>query len=120
MKNFSVALKELYPVNSNTAFVVIPFKEDWSDDVTDGIKEVCKAKGIEAKRADDLFDTQQTVTEDIMKGICQAELVIVDITVYNPNVFYELGVADALEKNIILLHQKMLIKFLQIFLIRDI
>lgn len=106
MRNFSASLNDLYAVCMHTAFIVIPFKESWSDDVTYGIKSVCENLGIDAKRADDLFDTQQTITQDIIKGICQAELVIVDITVYNPNVFYELGIAEALGKDIILLHQK--------------
>lgn len=106
MKNFVNVLKDLYPVVPNTAFIVIPFKTPWSYDVTTGIKQVCHLNGIEAKRADAFFNTRKTIAEDIIRGLCQSELVIVDITTHNPNVFYELGMADILGKDIILIRQK--------------
>ncbi len=33
------------------------------------------------------------IIEDILRGIGESELVIVDVTGKNPNVFYELGIA---------------------------
>ena len=95
-----------YDVKKNYAFIIIPFSETWSNDVTKGVKAVCRKCGFYAKRADDIFDTKRTVIDDIWKGLCEAEIVIVDVTKQNANVFYELGLAHALGKDIILLRQQ--------------
>lgn len=106
MKNNKKISNKLYNVISDTAFIVLPFNEKWSDDVTSGIKEVCEGLGIKANRADDLYNTKNTFIDDILKSICQSQLIIVDISKHNPNVFYELGIAQGYNKDIILLHQK--------------
>ena len=60
MKNNKKISNKLYNVISDTAFIVLPFNEKWSDDVTSGIKEVCEGLGIKANRADDLYNTKNT------------------------------------------------------------
>ena len=76
---------ESYDVIPNSAFIIIPFNEKWSTDVTLGIKDVCNGLGIKANRADDLYNTKNTVIDDILKSICQSEIIIVDISKHNPN-----------------------------------
>ncbi len=98
--------KSSYDVKKNSAFIILPFSEVWSADVTKGIRDTCKKCGFSAKRADDIFDTKRSVIDDIWKGLCEAEIVIVDVTKQNANVFYELGLAHALGKDIILLRQQ--------------
>lgn len=44
-----------------------------------------------------------TITRQIMRNIWQARVVIADLTTWNPNVFFELGVAQAWQKAVILL-----------------
>jgi len=43
--------------------------------------------------------------EDVWEGICRARVVIADLTAKNPNVAYEVGLADAIGKDVILLTQ---------------
>lgn len=57
------------------------------------------------KRADDL-PLGKSVLERILYGIRSAELVIADLSGRNANVFYELGLAHAHTKNVLLLTQK--------------
>jgi len=95
-----------YEKKPNTAFIIIPFTEEWSKDVSDTIVNVCKKHKVTAVRADNIFDTKRSVLEDIWKGIYESELIIADITKQNANVFYELGLAHALGKDVILLRQK--------------
>ena len=47
------------------------------------------------------------IREDIFQLILEADLVVCDITVHNANVFYELGLAHALSKDVILITQSM-------------
>ena len=81
-------------INIGTAFVVMPIKPEF--DLTLGlITDVCSSIGIKAQRADDI-SKQDFIMANILDGIAKSEIVIVDITGNNPNVFYELGIAHTL------------------------
>jgi hypothetical protein len=43
--------------------------------------------------------------DDIWDGVCRARVVIADLTAKNPNVTYEVGLADVLGKDVELLSQ---------------
>lgn len=92
------------PVNDKMIFILMPFKEPWSRRVLRKIESVCKTVRMNAVRPDNLH-SDQVVTENIWKGICEARIVIADITNRNPNVFYELGIAHTVGKKCILLIQ---------------
>lgn len=94
-----------YSIVSKSVFVIMPFKEDWSNDTWKGIKEVCDNLHIKVVRADDFFEPG-AILDDIWKGILSAELIIADITSHNANVFYELGIAHTLGKDVVMIHQK--------------
>lgn len=84
------------------AFVIMPFAAEFNDVYKLGIKEVARECNVEAKRLDDdFFDTN--MVEEIYKNIDSADFVIADMTGRNPNVFYEVGYADAKKKLILLL-----------------
>jgi len=83
-------------------FVLMPFTEPWSDDVYHLIKEVGTASGLHVVRADDIFDPT-IIINDIWKMINSSGLLIADISVHNPNVFYELGIAHTLGKKVVLI-----------------
>lgn len=48
-------------------------------------------------------DNQQNILGDIIKPICDADVIIADLTGLNPNVMYELGVAHSLNKKTIVI-----------------
>jgi hypothetical protein len=91
-------------VDEQKIFVIMPFTLEWSNRIWQKmIKPTIEKKGLVPVRADDLFG--QDIMEDIWSGILSARLVIADITNRNPNVFYELGIAHCLGKEVILLTQ---------------
>src|SRR5437879_5857552 len=55
-------------------------------------------------RADDFFSSGQIMTE-IWSAIVRAKILIADCTGRNPNVFYEIGLAHALGKPVVLITQ---------------
>ena len=55
-------------------------------------------------RADDI-DNQQNILNDIVKSIRSSELIVADLTDPNPNVYYELGLAHAMRKRVVLMTQ---------------
>lgn len=87
------------------AFVVMQFTEAYNQLYTDVIKPVCEKFGLEVERADEFY-TSTPIIKDIEKSIRNASVIIAEITPDNPNVFYEVGFAHAIEKPTILLSDR--------------
>jgi hypothetical protein len=85
------------------AFLIMPFKSEL-DFVHEVIQRTVEKFGIECTRADQIA-ISRPVMEDVKKEIAAADLVIVDFTDKNPNVYYEAGLADAWKKDWIVLAQ---------------
>ncbi len=85
-------------------FVLMPFSETWSQDVWDIIKDSIKEIGFVCERADDKGG--RVIMEDIWACINMANLLIADLTGRNPNVAYEVGMADVIGKEVIFLTQE--------------
>lgn len=86
----------------HNVFVIMPFREDFValfDELKDYFSE-----DYEFVNAGDI-DNQQNILKDIVKGISSSEVVIADLTGNNPNVFYELGLAHAMNKKVIIITQ---------------
>lgn len=85
-------------------FILMPFSHDFDDIYKYGIKNLLQNyEGIYCQRADEIFHLEDIPTK-IFKEIQRAEYIIADLTGRNPNVFYELGFAQGInKKNIILI-----------------
>ncbi|WP_216352957.1 hypothetical protein [Xanthomonas axonopodis] len=68
------------------------------------LQEIAVSLGMECLRADDIWEAQ-AVIQDIVSLIDRAAVVICDCTGRNPNVFYEIGLAHAFGREIILIAQ---------------
>ncbi|MEW5841957.1 MAG: hypothetical protein AB1775_01700, partial [Bacteroidota bacterium] len=90
-------------MNSKNCFVIMPYKEEWSEAVEEIINDTCKEVGLEFKIAKTM--NGRFIPNDIWVGITSALVIIADITGANPNVSYEIGLADAIGRDIILLSQ---------------
>ena len=73
-------------------FVAMPFSVGFSNEVFDAISCALEEFNIECHRGDEVIRGGE-VMNDVLSGLATAELVIVDLTEQNPNVFYELGIA---------------------------
>lgn len=91
------------PQEPNYAFILMAMSE--SDpalpDVHKTIKRTCEALGVRAERVDEIQFTGQ-ITEKILSSIEVASMIIADLTHERPNVYFELGYAQALGKPCIL------------------
>ncbi|MGL5592055.1 MAG: hypothetical protein ACRDCJ_01710 [Metamycoplasmataceae bacterium] len=85
-------------------------EEEWK---YDSARNFFLSKNIELKRMDKSYHTQdndKAIIENISKAIKEADFCIFDISTKNPNVFHELGRAQALKKKHIILCTKSNIK----------
>jgi hypothetical protein len=80
----------------------MPFSEEFAI-VFDAIQEALRGLMV-CTRADDLL-LGESILERILLGVATSELIIADLTGKNPNVFYELAIAHARTKNVLLLAQ---------------
>ncbi len=84
-------------------FVVMPFASELSF-IYGLIKRITEDAGFVCVRADEIFVSRPAIDE-IRDQIAKADLVIVDFTGRNTNVYYEAGLADAWKKSWIVLSQ---------------
>lgn len=93
-----------YKVSSEPSkvFVVMQFTPPYDELYSDVIIPVCKSLGLNTIRADETLGPGLIVA-DIAKQIIDAKVIIADITPQNPNVYYEVGYAHALNKPTILI-----------------
>lgn len=89
-----------------TAFLVMPFGSDDLEIVYEHfVKPVIEDKcGLNCLRGDDMFGSN-TIMDDLRDAIMTSRIVIADLTGRNANVFYEVGMAHALGKPVLLLSQ---------------
>ena len=87
------------------AFVIMPFNPKFDDVYKLGIKETAEKCGVIAERLDDQLFASNMV-EQIYSQIDKSDFIIADMSDKNPNVFYEVGYADAKGKLVLLLTDK--------------
>ncbi|TEW69559.1 hypothetical protein E2R65_04905 [Mucilaginibacter phyllosphaerae] len=87
---------------SDTCFVMMPFAAPLGQYYRKIFEPAIEKAGLKAVRADDdLFGTGKII-DQIWAGITSAKVLIAELTSRNPNVYYELGLAHALKKPVVL------------------
>jgi hypothetical protein len=94
-----------FALDPRLAFTLMPFQDPLTRIYREIIKPTVERAGLVCKRADD-YRSNRVVMQDIWKAICEARVVIADLTGLNPNVMYELGIAHTVGKTTILIFQK--------------
>lgn len=88
-----------FRLDPRACFVIMPFSAPWSSRVFKIIRTIVEAEGFTCRRADDYYG--RVVLDDVWKRLNEAAFVLADLTLENPNVYYELGIAHTLGKEII-------------------
>lgn len=88
--------------STDTCFVMMPFAEPLGTYFASVCEPAIKKAGLTAVRADaDIYGTGKII-DQIWSGINSARVLVAELTKRNPNVLYELGLAHALEKPVVL------------------
>jgi hypothetical protein len=88
------------PAKKPRIFVIQPFAKE-SDAVYELVSSAAARAGVSVFRADSMA-AGASITQSILDGIREAPLLIADLTHTNPNVMYEVGLAQAQNKPLIL------------------
>ncbi len=90
---------------TDKCFVLMPFQEPYNTIYLDHVKPAIERSGFECLRADDFYSTNSVMT-DIWNGINNCRFLVAELSSRNPNVMYELGIAHALGKAVIMICQQ--------------
>jgi hypothetical protein len=96
---------EDYEVDPKLIMVLTPFSEGEME-AFEIIKETCTRNGFRCVRGDEDY-TASDILSHVVRLIAKSRIVIANISSRNPNVFYELGIAHAMDKQTILVSKKM-------------
>lgn len=89
--------------SDETCFVMMPFAEPLGSYYSTLYEPAIKKAGLTPVRADtDIFGTGKII-DQIWSGINRAKVLVAELTGRNPNVLYELGLAHALRKPVVLI-----------------
>lgn len=96
-----------YAIDPRLTFVLMPFTEELTEIYQTFVKPVVESAEFDlvCRRADDV-KSNRAIIQDIWKSLCEARFVIADLTGFNANVLYELGIAHTLGKETILIYQR--------------
>lgn len=83
--------------------VMMPFDASFSA-VYNAIQGAAEDTGMRCRRADEIWENP-AIIQDVVNLIDRAKVVVCDCTGRNPNVFYEIGIAHALGRDVVLLTQ---------------
>lgn len=95
-----------FSLDPSLCFVLMPFADTFRAFYEDNVRKVITQAGLSCQRADEIASTN-LITWDIWERINRARFIIADLTNRNPNVFYEVGLAHAISKSVILLTRTM-------------
>lgn len=95
-----------FQTDESLCFVIMPFSSSFDLVYTSTIQESVISENLTCLRADEIHGPE-VITRDIWISINKARLIVADLTGKNANVFYELGIAHALGKDVILMTQTM-------------
>jgi hypothetical protein len=83
--------------------VMMPFNSRF-DEVYSALRETVESVGLKCRRADDIWENP-AVMQDVVSLIDRSRVVICDCSNRNANVFYEIGIAHTLGREVILITQ---------------
>lgn len=94
--------KTIKTTSTDTCFVMMPFRAPHGDYYAKIYEPAIRNAGLTPIRADaDMFGSGK-IMDQIWVGINNAKVLVAELTTKNANVFYELGLAHALEKPVVL------------------
>jgi hypothetical protein len=97
-------ITEAYPQpDPHMVFVLMPFSNEMQG-VFDVIRDAASSENYSTTRADALVGSGSIIGQ-IYENIARSALLVVDLTGRNPNVMYELGIANTMGKHTIILSQ---------------
>ncbi|MFI8372611.1 hypothetical protein ACIGCH_00700 [Pseudomonas helleri] len=99
IKNIGIDFQAIQE-KDDKVFLITPFHDAYKDEHL-AIKEACGMLGLACVRGDEVFK-EGNILKHIVEQILSARYVIANLNGRNPNVYYEVGIAQCLGKAVVL------------------
>lgn len=100
-EDMGIHLEEV-KIDDKLVACLMPFNKKF-DKVKNSISEACNSLGYKARRSDDeLISDNTDIRRSIVKLILEAKVVVAVLDGRNPNVFYEIGIAQSMGKLVLM------------------
>jgi hypothetical protein len=86
-------------------FAIMPFLESYRNVYVTAIHPAASDAGFDCYRADDAY-SPSAIISDIIKSIFEADVIVADLTLANPNVYYELGIAHTVGNKTVMIYEQ--------------
>lgn len=91
-------------MRSRKVFTIMSFKDEYKD-VYESFKTICSNNDYQTDRTDEDLNLSP-ITSKILDGIKHSDFVIADVTEMSPNVFYEIGYAKGIHRDVVVTAKK--------------
>ncbi|RXF72946.1 hypothetical protein [Hansschlegelia zhihuaiae] len=96
-------IPQLQPTERSLVSVMMPFDAEFRQVYT-SVRNALEPLNLRCRRADEIWEAPEII-QDIVSLIDRSRIVVADCTNRNPNVFYEIGIAHTLGRDVILITQ---------------
>lgn len=87
---------------ASDVFVIMPFSADFDDTYYFGIHQAIHELGLTCTRVDEVMFTG-SILDQIFHQLRSSRVIVAELTKPSPNVYYELGIAHAMQRPVVLL-----------------
>jgi nucleoside 2-deoxyribosyltransferase len=92
-----------HATSKSHCWVIVPPNRTWEANVKHTVRLAVKETSLKPRIPEENIGSVKM--DDVWKELCESSVVIADLTDADPNITYEIGLADALGKEVILLVQ---------------
>lgn len=101
-ENLGIDLSKII-IQEGLVACIMPFNRRF-DKVFQTIKEACRRSGLVCRRSDEeLLESNSNLLKYVVELILKSQVVVAVLDGRNPNVFYEIGIAHSMGKQVILI-----------------
>lgn len=101
-----LGITEKISIDPKLVFILTPFNPNYKSQY-EAIKDTAESLGFIASKGDDDLRSR-SILRHIIKQIMKSRIVIANISSRNPNVFYELGIAHAIGKPVLMISETLI------------
>ncbi len=94
------------PDSEKLCFVIMPFKDELKSVYSQAIKPAVIKCGFDCLRVDELKMGPFNIHRKIIEYIYRSKVIVADLSQWNPNVYYEMGVAHSIDNKTLMIVQK--------------
>jgi hypothetical protein len=108
----------VYEGEAKTIFHIMPFSETWSPKVMDAVWSATTLVNAEYVRGDTPHPGDKNtsnILQFIWEKIASSSMIVADLSAFNANVFFELGLALTIGKKVLMVAHKSALKDIHIF-----